>query len=259
NTYRRRCGRPRSRSIPTTTRTHALRGDESEDLGELGGGRDVELVVTAVRRPFVGTPTHEDGGVSEAIALEVVVRDLAHALDPQRLPGEILARAPAALGARHADRAVGHSRPVPPGMRRERVLAQWRQLPRKTAAGLHRERRGHAHVVQRSGIVVEPQQQRPDQSSRTVLVPAEARHHAVRGTHVLDLDHYALAGLIGRALGLGDHPVESRAFEAMEPFLGHRALATARREMDAARRPLERLLQPEAAPGLRAAAEVTVS
>src|SRR5438093_11967744 len=112
--YRRRSGQVRSRSIPTTTRTQGLRGTDSENLGELGGGRDVELVVTAVRRPLVGTPAHEGGGVSEAIALEVVVLDLAHALDAQRLPGEILARAPAALGARHADRPAGRSRPVPP-------------------------------------------------------------------------------------------------------------------------------------------------
>src|SRR5207244_8996423 len=92
--------------------------------------------------------------------------------------------------------------------------------------------------------------------SRTLLVPAEARHHAVRGTYVLDLDHHALGGLIGRRLMLGDHAVEPGAFEAMEPFLGHRALATAGREMDAARGPLERLLQQQAALGLRAGADV---
>ena len=79
--YRRRSGQVRSRSIPTTTRTHALRGDQSENLGELGGGRDLELVVTAVRGPLVGTPAQEGGRVSEAVALQVVVLHLAYALD----------------------------------------------------------------------------------------------------------------------------------------------------------------------------------
>src|SRR6185295_12457997 len=138
-------------SIPTTTRTRALRRDEPENLGELGRRRDLELVVAAVRRPLVGTPAREDGGVPEPIALEVVVLDLAHALDAQRLPGEILARAPPALAAGHADRALDRFGPVPPGMRAERALAQWLQLPRETAPGLHRERRGHAHVVQLAG------------------------------------------------------------------------------------------------------------
>src|SRR4029077_16281912 len=101
----------------------------------------------------------------------------------------------------------------------------------------------------------EAQQQRADESSRTLLVPAETRHHAVRSAHVLDLDHHPLAGLIGRALVLGDHAVEPGAFEAMEPFLGHRAFATARREMDTARGPRERLLQQQAALGLRAGTE----
>ena len=109
------------------------------------------------------------------------------------------------------------------------------------------------------GVVVEPEEQRADQRSRSVLVPAKARHDAVRSAHVLDLDHHALAGLIGRALVLGDHAVEARAFEAMEPLVGERALATTRREVEAARRPLERPLQLPAALGLRAGAEIAIA
>ena len=76
---------------------------------------DLELIVAAVARRLVGTPAQEDRRVAEAIALHVVVLHLAHALDPQRLPRQILAGAPAALAARHARRrrllrASAHSR-----------------------------------------------------------------------------------------------------------------------------------------------------
>ena len=42
--------------------------------------------------------------MAETIALQVVVLHLAHALDPQRLPRQVFARAPAALCARHPRR-----------------------------------------------------------------------------------------------------------------------------------------------------------
>src|SRR5262249_38590016 len=120
--YRKRSDRCRSRSMRTTT--HALRrgGPEvPEDLGELGGRSGLEMVVaTDVGLP-IGAPTQKDSPVPEAIALQVVVLHLAYALDPQRLPSEILARAPAALRARHADGAIGRLRPLSPGMRCDRV------------------------------------------------------------------------------------------------------------------------------------------
>src|SRR6185436_12003059 len=80
----------------------ARRTCRAEDLLELVSRRDLELIVAALGRRFVGAPPQKDRGVAEPIALHVVVLDLAHALDPQRLPREILARAPAALPARHA-------------------------------------------------------------------------------------------------------------------------------------------------------------
>ena len=85
----RRCGRLRSRS----TR------DEKTFSSSIRR-RDLELVVAAVARPLVGPPAQEDRGVAEAIALQVVVLHLAHPLDPQRLPRQVLARAPAALRRR---------------------------------------------------------------------------------------------------------------------------------------------------------------
>src|SRR5437899_4198201 len=122
NTCRRVCGRSRRHSIPTTTRRSASRASLPENLRELGGGRDLELVVAAVGRPLVGTPAHEGRRVTEAIALQVVVLHLAHALDPEGLPRQILAGAPTALAAGHANVAVADVRPLAPRVRVERVL-----------------------------------------------------------------------------------------------------------------------------------------
>ena len=85
----------------------------AEHLLELVRRRDLELRVVAVDRALVGAPALENGGVTEAVALHVVVFHFADPLDPQRLPRQILAGAPAALAARHARRvppASAHSR-----------------------------------------------------------------------------------------------------------------------------------------------------
>src|SRR5204862_3226951 len=73
-----------------------------EDLGELVGPRDLELVVATGGGSLVRPPAQERRGVAEAVALQVVVFHLTHPLDAERLPGEILAGAPATLPARHA-------------------------------------------------------------------------------------------------------------------------------------------------------------
>src|SRR5688572_30160419 len=114
---RKRSGRNRKRSIPTTTRGRASSHVDPENLRELGGRSDLELVVAAVRRSLVGTPAEEDRRVPKATALQVVVLDLAHALDPERLPGKILAGAPAALPTGHAYGAVPDVRPLAPRVR----------------------------------------------------------------------------------------------------------------------------------------------
>src|SRR5215831_13721209 len=88
-----------------------------EDRAELGRRSDLQLVVAAILGPPVRSPAQERRRVTEAVALQVVVLDLAHALDAQGLPGEVLACAPAALSAGHAieDSAVG-LRPRAPRM-----------------------------------------------------------------------------------------------------------------------------------------------
>src|SRR5262249_24280566 len=139
NMYRRRCARGRNGSIRITVRGPVLGRPEAENLGELGGRSDLELIVPAIRRPLVGPPALEDAGVTEAVALQMIVFDLTDALDAQRLPRQVLARAPAALSARHARGAIGQRRPVAPRMRVERVGTQGRQLRGETAADGHRK------------------------------------------------------------------------------------------------------------------------
>src|SRR5438876_8699785 len=122
-------------------------GARAEHLLELERGRDLELIVPAVLRALVGSPALEHGRVTESIALHVVVLHLAHALDAQRLPRQILPRAPAALTARHAHHLrASEFGPLPPGMPLERARTQRRELRRELPPHCHRERRGDADV-----------------------------------------------------------------------------------------------------------------
>src|SRR5205085_2013700 len=97
----------------------------------------------------------EGGGMAEAIALQVVVPDLADALGAQRLPREVLAGAPAALTAGHARLAGGGAAPLAPRMLGERPLAQRRQLLGELPPSLHGEGGGDADVVQPAATVEE--------------------------------------------------------------------------------------------------------
>src|SRR5262249_19850575 len=92
--------------------------------------------------------------------------------------------------------------------------------------------RGHPDVVERSLVVVKPEEQRADQLTPALLVPAKARDHAVSGPHVLDLDHHALAWGVDARLGLADHPVGPGPLEAMKPLVREGALAGAGREVN---------------------------
>src|SRR5437868_10067432 len=65
---------------------------------------DVELIVAAVLGFLVRPPALKDRRVSKPVAFHMIVLHLAYALDPQRLPRQILAGAPAALAAGHPAR-----------------------------------------------------------------------------------------------------------------------------------------------------------
>ena len=76
-------------------------------------------------------------------------------------------------------------------------------------------------VLQHALVVVQPEEQRAH-GVLAALVPAEAGDHAFGGARMLHLDHRALAGQVGARLGLGDHAVQPRAFEAREPVAAQR-------------------------------------
>src|SRR2546427_12880088 len=87
---------------------------------------DLELVVGAVARFLVRAPSSELRGVTEPAALHVVVGYFDHQLGTQRFPGQILALAPAALGAGHTTSGLTVFRsiigPVLPGESGEGVV-----------------------------------------------------------------------------------------------------------------------------------------
>src|SRR6478735_11939878 len=98
---------------------------DAEDLVQLHGHRRVELLVGARRRLAVGAPALEARGVAEAVALQVLVRDLGDEVESQRLPREVLARVPPALRAgpplpRRRGLRVGFG-PLPPRVVVERA------------------------------------------------------------------------------------------------------------------------------------------
>src|SRR5262249_2060798 len=152
-----------TRSLATGPRpgpVSAPRVHRAEDLLELVSRRDLELVVAAVAGQPVRTPPQEHRGVAKASALQVVVLHLAHPLDPQRLPRETLAGAPAAGAAGQAGGPPPlPPRPVAPGMLLGRPLAERRQLAPQLPARLHRERGRDPDVLQRPRLVEQPQEQ----------------------------------------------------------------------------------------------------
>src|SRR5204863_6326997 len=124
STSRTRFARHRNRSTAMTRRpngaTLPTRPNGAEHVLELVRRDDLQLIVAAVDRTFVGAPALEYRGVPEPRPLHVVVLHFADPLDPQRFPAEILARTPAALTSGHpcgAARIV--HRPVAP-----RVIGQ---------------------------------------------------------------------------------------------------------------------------------------
>src|SRR3954452_10498830 len=86
---------------------------DTENPSEVVAHRLLQLLIAARLGVAVGAPPAELCGVSEPPTLHVVVGDLEDALGPQGREREVLALAPAALGARNAV-GVG-DRPVGPG------------------------------------------------------------------------------------------------------------------------------------------------
>src|SRR5215218_7141792 len=104
-----------------------LKPSDVEDGLQLHRDRRFELLVGARRRLPVGSPALEARGVTEAVSLQMLVRDLGDEVEAQRLPGEVLARVPPALRAgptlsRRLGFGIGFG-PRAPGVVLERPLA----------------------------------------------------------------------------------------------------------------------------------------
>src|SRR5207237_6387911 len=108
------------------------RGTRAENSLQLVGRRDLQLIVTTVLRAFVGAPANKLCGVPKAGSLQVIVRHLADALGPHRLPAQVLAAIPAARRTGQAQPLGVCLRlslsPAAPGVAVERALAERREL-----------------------------------------------------------------------------------------------------------------------------------
>src|ERR1700754_2975754 len=142
---------------------------------------NLELLVGAVFRGFVGAPTSEVREMTETRALHVFIRDFNDELGTKRLPREVLALAPSALAAGHAlvHRVGAGFGPGTPRMVGERVVTIGFEELDELAALLLREAGADADVLQCSGGVVEAEEKRADGLVLGVLVPAEAGDDAV--------------------------------------------------------------------------------
>src|SRR5688572_27364698 len=131
--------------------TEAVTGSDlpsPEDLRQLERRGHLELVVRARARRLVGPPALELRRVAEPRPLHVIEGDLAHPLDPDRHPAEILAAVPPARRARHAllD-LVLPAGPLAPRVAGLRPLAQRRQLVDQLAPARRGEARRDADVM----------------------------------------------------------------------------------------------------------------
>ena len=163
----------------------------AEDLRQLRRRRDLELVVAAVRGRLVGPPAQEDrrrGGSGRPAGGRTSPRRRARCAAAPRT-GPCPRSSGSAPPGMRVDRRPS-PRPLPPRMPGQRVLAQRLQLLRQLRAHGHRERRGHAHVVQRA-----PRRRRGRAAASPPASPGPflcqrkpaTTQSAVRD--VLDLDH----------------------------------------------------------------------
>ena len=159
--------------------------------------------------------------MTEAAALHVVVSDFGDQFGTERLPGQILAPAPAALGARHAMLGVTVLScllgPMFPRVSSKRVLTVRREEFYQFASLLFREARADADVLQRAGVIEKAEQERADHCTLTVLMPAKTGNDTVTVALVLDLEHHALIRFVGSQNRFSDDAVETGAFEAAKP------------------------------------------
>ena len=126
---------------------------------------DFELVIGAVARLFVSSPSAELRDMTEAAALHVIVSHFHHQFGSQWFPRQVLALTPAALAARHAMGDFAFTglasvfRPLLPWVTDKRILAirvkEFREFP----ALLNAKARANPDVLQSTGVVKQAQEQ----------------------------------------------------------------------------------------------------
>ena len=142
----------------------------------------------------------------------------------QRLPGKILAAAPAALCPRHTAsgfsvrRQMAH--PLLPRVIVQCVRAIRRQKVQQFPSLLRGETRAHTHVLQHTRFVIKPKQQRPDGFVLRTLVPAKSRDYAIAFPLVLHFEHRPLVRFVVSRSRLGHHAIQACSFESPEPVQG---------------------------------------
>src|SRR5688500_3348126 len=135
--------------------------------------------------------------MTKASIREMIVFHFDDQLCRERLPFICASRAPAAGTSRRLSRK---------SRRLDQLLQNWREL--YSLVGF--ERRREPNVVQQTVIVVKTKQDRADHV--LLFRVAESTDNAIRGSHVLDLQHScALARHVGNAKALGDYSVQPAA------------------------------------------------
>ena len=174
--------------------------------------------------------------MAEASTLHVLVSDFDDEFGAEWLPLKVLAAAPAALAAGHPMLAGGRgfvgAFPVLPWVIPESVFSIWREELEKLAAHGSREAGADANVLEDLCAVVKTEEKGTDFLARRFFVPAESGDYAVTVALVLDLEHCALVGLIGKIDWLGYDTVETGSFEALEPIESCVSISCSRGDVD---------------------------
>src|SRR5437763_3124544 len=87
-------------------------------------------------------------------------------------------------------------RPELPRMIHEGVSAIWREIIDQFSALLLCEARANPDMLQVTRVVEQAEKQRADCAPLAVLVPSKPGNDAIAISLVLDLEHYAFAGLV---------------------------------------------------------------
>ena len=107
---------------------------------------DLELRKGAIRWFLISSPATKLRGVTKTIALHVIVSNFNHELRSQRLPRQVLPRAPATLRTRNTMAKIV-TRPLFPRMIRERVFTIRREKLNELKPLLIGKTRAHTNVL----------------------------------------------------------------------------------------------------------------